>query len=136
MGPANNTKTLGADDEGHDSCANYTERIAAPRQTMLFDRADFIPEADANEAAETARRAVALRDFLREHGSGTLEAALAAAGMPLAPPAPMRAWVVNCRAPIVAMREGWAVPSGGIARARISIAAHGGRIGHYLKGQS
>lgn len=101
-------------------------------QSTLFDRADFIPEESGGEAAETARRAVALRDYLRANGSGTLEAALVAAGLPVAPPAPLRACVVNCRAPIVAMKEGWAVPSGGIARACLSAAAHRGRIGHYL----
>ena len=114
---------------------NMAQSIETPRQTMLFDRADFIPEGSLDEATETLRRAVVLRDFLCEHGSGTFEAAIAAAGMPLAPPPPMRACVVNCRAPIVAMREGWAIPSGGIARARLSDAAHGGRIGHYRKGQ-
>ncbi len=115
---------------------NMAQYIETPRQTMLFDRSDFIPEGTRDEATETLRRAVVLRDYLREHGSGTLEAAIAAAGMPVAPPSPMRACVVNCRAPIVAMREGWAIPSGGIARARLSEAAHGGRIGHYLKGRT
>ena len=132
---AANAIAPGADDaEGNDSCTKESKHISTPHQTILFDRAEYIPAADDDEACETLRRAIALRDFLREHGSGTLEAALAAAGMPLAPPSPMRAFVVNCRAPIVAMKYGWAIPSGGIARARISIAAHGGRIGHYLRG--
>lgn len=125
----------GDDAEGRDASANAGNIAGKPHQSTLFDRADYIPEEIGNEAAETARRAVALRDFLRANGSGTLEAALAAAGLPLVPPAPMRACVVNCRAPIVAMREGWAVPSGGIARACLSAAAHGGRIGHYRKAQ-
>jgi hypothetical protein len=115
--------------------ANAETLAESAVQSTLFDRADFIPEASADEAAETARRAVALRDYLRANGSGTLEAALTAAGLPLVPPAPLRACVVNSRAPIVAMREGWAIPSGGIARACLSAAAHGGRIGHYRKAQ-
>lgn len=115
--------------------ANAGNLVETAVQSTLFDRADFIPEETGDEAAETARRAVALRDYLRAHGSGTLEAALDAAGLSLVPPAPLRACVVNCRAPIVAMREGWAIPSGGISRACLSVAAHGGRIGHYRKGQ-
>jgi hypothetical protein len=116
--------------------ANGGDHTGNAVQSTLFDRTDFIPQETGGEAAETTRRAIALRDFLRANGSGTLEAALVAAGLPLAPPAPMRAYVVNCRAPIVAIREGWAVPSGGIARACLSAAAHRGRIGHYRRAQS
>jgi len=103
-------------------------------QTMLFDRADYIPEASSDEAGETYRRAVVLRDYLAKVGGGTFEGAIAAAGLPLPPPLPMRAFVVNCAAPKLAMRLGWAIPSGGIARAQLSRAGHGGRIGHYLRG--
>ena len=100
-----------------------------PKQETLFDVSVFIPEGDLDEVAETYARARVLRDFLIASGGGTFEAAIAWAG--LLPLPKGRACVVNCRAPIVAIRNGWAIPSGGICRGKLAPQAHGGRIGHY-----
>ena len=100
-----------------------------PVQTTLFDVSDFIPEGDLNEAAETLARAMVLRDYLQACGAGTFEAAIAWAGLPPLPKG--RACVVNCRAPIEAMKMGWAIPSGGICRSTLARQAHRGKIGHY-----
>ena len=101
----------------------------APVQTTLFNVEDFIPEGDTDEAAETYYRATVLRDYLIAVGPGTFEAAIAWAGLPPLPKG--QTLVVNCRAPIEAMKKGWAIPSGGICRSTLARQAHRGRIGHY-----
>ena len=107
----------------------YSSLIKIPKQETLFDVSAFIPVGNMDEAAETYVRARVLRDYLIANGAGTFEAAIAWAGLPPLPRG--RACVVNCRAPIVAIRNGWAIPSGGICRGKLAPQAHGGRIGHY-----
>lgn len=141
MSTANEKTPAGSNGEGHDADANNSTLSGAAGtstpnglQTTLFDRTDFIRMAGGDESAEIYYRATVMRDFLRIHRTGTFEAALVEAGVPLTPPSPMRAYVVNCRAPKVAMREGWAIKSGGMPRATFSEAAHGGGIRHYRYG--
>lgn len=136
---ANNKPSAADHGEGFSSTANVGNPSEKRRQSTLTDLTgealpSVTPLAEGSEEGETLRRAEVLRDYLATHGSGTFEQAIAAAGLPPAPPPPMRAYVVNSHAPSMAMRMGWAVPSGGICRAN-APQANGGRIGHYLAPQ-
>lgn len=130
--PRDNQGPSVAAPEPHNPTAGHLTNLPQfPVQTTLFNVEDFIPEGDTNEAAETYARAKVLRDYLQACGAGTFEAAIAWAGLPPLPKG--RACVVNCRAPIVAIKNGWAIPSGGICRGKLAPQAHGGRIGHYKR---
>jgi hypothetical protein len=138
MDPSANETAQGADDAKGQGSANAGNIAEKPRQSTLFDLpgiaapvVDAVPVPDDAEHLEIAERADALRRYLLANPSGgTLETALAWAGIPVVPRG--RPWVVNAEAPRAAMRAGWAVRSGGICRAVTSRAAHHGLVRHYL----
>ena len=122
MDLAANEKAQGvASAKGQDS-ANDCKHAEKPRQSTLFDLEGFAPPTDPPIAVGTelermhARRcADALGAFLLDHPTGTLERALAHAG--LTPPHGARLCVVHPLAARWALRDGLAELSGGVTRA-------------------
>jgi len=106
------------------------------RQTTIFDLLGEAPAAGEAigsdlERAYARRAAGALGTYLRDHSTGTLEAALAHAR--LLPPAGVRLWVVHSLAVRLAQREGWAVRTGGAMHA-LARHAHRGLVRIYRRG--
>jgi hypothetical protein len=119
--------------------ADHVSHLQSPetnRQTTLFDLLGDTPAAGEPigrdlERAYARRAAGALGAYLRNHSTGTLEAALANAH--LSPPTGVRLWVVHSLAVRLALREGWAVQTGSAMHA-LARHAHQGLVRIYRQG--
>ena len=103
-----------------------------PVQTTLFDVSQFIPDGDMNEAAEMLERAIAMRDYVQKVSEYTyLEDAVEWAGLPPRPRG--RAFVVNSGAPLLALKLGWVIRTGGKRAAEKFSQSHGGLVRQYRR---
>jgi len=123
--------------EGHDSSANCAEHTKTPRQSTIFELDGITPPTDPPiadgtdvERVYSRRCADALGSYLLDHSTGTLERALAAAG--LTPPLGARLYVVHPLAARWALRDGLAELSGG-ATYGTAPQANGGLVRIYRR---
>jgi hypothetical protein len=137
MDSANEKGSEVASSEPHDATANKAHSVENPQQSTLFDPGGLAAPDDLPavlgtdvERAYARRAADALGQYLAVHQTGTLEAALAAAG--LVPPPGVRLYVVHPLAVRLAMRDGLAELSGGVVRAA-APQANGGRVWVYRR---
>lgn len=117
----------------HNPTAGHVANVPQfPVQTTLFDVSDFIPKDEMNEAAEMLERAIAMRDYVQKVAEYTyLEDAVEWAGLPPRPRG--RAFVVNSGAPLLALRMGWVVRSGGKRAAEKFTQSHKGLVRQYRR---
>lgn len=110
----------------------------APRQMVLFDvtgeaapMPDLVNDLTAAEESHAASVAAALADYLDRHSTGTVEAAVAAAG--ITPPRGVRLWVAHPAAVRRLLKDGRIRFTGGATPGR-APQAHGGLVRVWAKG--